>query len=311
MSLARPLAAGVAALAAMTALAGCGGGSGNLSAAEFRSQADAICADANTQLAALPEPTSAATFLPYLRAGLPIQQAQLSKLEDLKAPSEFEGTFSEAIALLKQQLAATTAAGDRIEGGEDTEAVVKDVSDDIKAINDEADAKAEELGLKVCGTDATETASASSSTATTASAPTATTAPAATTGTTTTAAPGGTVAPAAYVADVQVATTALQGFGELLQNSTSIEELGTNSAAAQKKLDEFDTAIAKLGTYKLAQAQLNSQRAGLVATGPDVSDVLRRFITAAAAGDIAELQTLVPEVTTAIGKFQSAATGGA
>ena len=45
-----------------------------------------------------------------------------------------------------------------------------------------------------------------------------------------------------------------------------------------------------------------------MATGPGVSDVLRRFVTAAAAGDIAALQKLVPEVTAAIGKFQAAAT---
>ena len=58
MSLARPLAAGVAALGAVIALAGCGGGSDSLSADEFRSQADAICADANTQTDALAEPQS-------------------------------------------------------------------------------------------------------------------------------------------------------------------------------------------------------------------------------------------------------------
>lgn len=308
MSLARPLAAGAAALVAAVALAGCGGGgSDSLSADEFRSQADAICADANAKTDALAEPTSAATFLPYLRAGLPIQEAQLGKLEALKPPSELQGAYSEALDLLKQKQAAVTAAADRIEGGEDTEAVVKDVSDDIDAIDKQADAKAEELGLTVCGTDATGTATTSTAGAT-ATAPAATTAPATTAAGTTTAAPGGTATPAAYLADVQVATAALQGFGELLQSSTSIEELGDNSAAAQKKLDEFDTAIAKLGTYKLAAAQLDTQRAGLVATGPGVSDVLRRFITAAAAGDIAQLQQLVPEVTSAIGKFQSAAT---
>ncbi len=98
------------------------------------------------------------------------------------------------------------------------------------------------------------------------------------------------------MADVQVATSALQGFGELLQGSTSIQDLGNNAAAAQKKLDDFDTAIAKLGTYKLAAAQLDKQRAGLVATGPAVSDVLRRFVTAAAAGDIAAVTELLPEV---------------
>ncbi len=147
MSLARPLAAGAAALVAAVALAGCGGGgSDSLSADEFRSQADAICADANAKTDALGEPTSAATFLPYLRAGLPIQEAQLGKLEALKPPSELQDAYSEALDLLKQKQAAVTAAADRIEGGEDTEAVVKDVSDDIDAIDEQADAKAEGAG---------------------------------------------------------------------------------------------------------------------------------------------------------------------
>lgn len=306
MSLSRALVAGIAAVAGAVALAGCGG-SGTLSADEFRSQADAICADSNAQVAKVQDPASAAAFPSYLRALLPLQQSQLTKLEALKPPKELQDTYAEALDLLKQQGAALSAASDRMESGENPEAVVKDVSDDVQAIQTQADAKAKELGLTVCGTESTEAPGATSTAGGATTAP-ATTAPATTSTPATTGGSGTTVTPAAYVADVQVATTALQGFGELLQNSTSIEELGSNSAAAQKKLDEFDTAIAKLGTYRLAAAQLDKQRAGLVATGPDVSDVLRRFVTAAAAGDINTLQQLVPEVTQAIGKFQSAAT---
>ena len=307
MSLSRALVAGAAAVVGAVALAGCGG-SGTLSADEFRSQADAICADSNAQLAKVDDPASAAAFPSYLRALLPLQQSQLTKLEALKPPKELQDTYAEALDLLKQQGAALSAASDRMESGEDPEAVVTDVSDDVQAIQTQADAKAKALGLTVCGTERTEAPGATSTAGGATTAP-ATTAPATTsTPATTSSGSGTTVTPAAYVADVQVATTALQSFGELLQNSTSIEELGSNSAAAQGKLDQFDTAIAKLGTYRLAAAQLDKQRAGLVATGPAVSDVLRRFVTAAAAGDISTLQQLVPEVTQAIGKFQSAAT---
>ena len=304
MPLARPVFAGLAVLGAAAFIAGCGGGSSDLSAAEFRSQADAICADLNTQINGLTEPTSAATFLPFLRAGLPIQEAQLKKLEALKPPSDLKATYAEAIDLQKQQVAAITSAADRIAGGESAEAVVNDVSDDIDAINTKADAKAKELGLNVCGTEKTS-AGTTATTATTpdATAPATTTAPA-----TSTTASGGTATPAAYVADVQVATTALKSFGELLQSSTSLQDLGSKAGAAQEKLDQFDVAIAKLGTYSLDSKQLDTQRAGLAATGPEVSDVLRRFLTAAAANDIAGISKLVPEVTTAIGKFQAAAT---
>ncbi len=107
-----------------------------------------------------------------------------------------------------------------------------------------------------------------------------------------------------------MATTALKSFGELLQSSTSLQDLGSKAGEAQAKLDQFDVAIAKLGTYTLDSKQLDAQRAGLAETGPEVSDVLRRFLTAAAANDIAGISKLVPEVTTAIGKFQAAATGG-
>ena len=304
MPLARPVVAGLAVLGAAAFIAGCGGGSSDLSAAEFRSQADAICADHNTQISGLTEPDSAATFLPFLRAGLPIQEDQLKKLEALKPPADLKATYDEAINLLKQQVAAVSAAADRIEAGESAQAVVNDVSADIDAINTKADEKAKELGLNVCGTEKTS----ATTTATTATAPN-TTAPATTTApTTSTTASGNTATPAAYVADVQVATTALKSFGELLQSATSLQDLGSKAGAAQGKLDEFDVAIAKLGTYRLTSKQLDRQRAGLAATGPEVSDVLRRFLTAAAANDIAGIGKLVPEVTKAIGKFQAAAT---
>ena len=302
MPLTRPILAGLAVLGAAAFISGCGGsGSSSLSASEFRTQADAICADLNTQIAALTQPTSADAFLPYLRAGLPIQQAQLKKLEALKPPADLKATYAEAIDLQKQEVAAVSAAADRIAGGEAPATVVKDVSAGIDAINAKSDAKAKELGLKVCGTQGTGTTSTTAPT--TATAPTATTAPS-----TSTTAAGGVATPAAYLADVRVATTALQSFGELLQNSTSLQDLGSKAGQAQTKLDQFDVAIAKLGTYTLAAKQLDTQRAGLAKTGPEVSDVLRRFLTAAAANDIAGIQKLVPEVTTTIGKFQAAAT---
>lgn len=298
MPLARPVVAVLAVLAAAAFIAGCGGGSSDLSAAEFRAQADAICADLNTQIDGLTQPTSAETFLPYLRAGLPIQKAQLKKLEALKPPSDLKAAYAEAMHLQEQQLAAISGAADRIEAGESAEAVVNDVSGDIDAIKTKSDAKAKELGLNVCGTEKTSATATATTTAATD-----TTAPA-----TSTTASGTTAAPAAYVRDVQVATTALKSFGEMLQNSTSLQDLGSRAGAAQGKLDEFDVAIAKLGTYTLASKRLDRQRAGLAATGPGVSDVLRRFLTAAAANDIAGVGKLVPEVTKEIGKFQAAAT---
>src|SRR5262245_55986362 len=170
----RPLAA-LAVVGAVAAISGCGGGDdsgGALSADEFRSQADAICADANTRLQALDEPTGADQVLGFLQSGLTVQQEQLDKLKALDPPSDLSGTFGEAMDLLDQQTSEIQGAADRISGGEDPETVISEVGPKLDSISSEADAKAKELGLTVCGTE--DTASGSGTTATTATVPPAT-----------------------------------------------------------------------------------------------------------------------------------------
>ncbi len=297
----RPLA-GLAALGAVALIAGCGGGSDSLSAEEFRTQADAICADYNSQADQLAEPTQPSEFLASLKEIVPLQASQLDKLKELEPPSELSGTFDEALALLDRQAGVLDTAVERLEGGEDPEAVLNDIATEAGSIGDEADAKAEELGLKVCGTD---DAGDTSDGTDTSAAPT--TAPA-----TTEAAPATTSAATgteAYVADVQAAAGALSEFGTVLSTSTGIEDLKSKVPGARASLDTFDAAISKLEGYSLGIPRLDEQREGLAETGPKVSDVLRRFLDAAAAGDLAAVQALVPEVTSTIGEFQSAATG--
>ena len=302
----RPLAA-LAVLGAAAAIAGCGGGdddSGALSAEEFRSQADAICADANTRLDALDEPTGADQVLGFLQSGLTVQKEQLEKLKALQPPDDLAGTFNEATDLLDQQTAEIQGAADRIAGGEAAETVIGEVDSKIDSINEQADAKAKELGLEVCGTEDSGT----DTTATVATAPAlTTTAPPATD---TTAGPTATGDTAGYVEDVQAAAGALTTFGTALQSTTSLDDLKAKVPEATQALDEFDQAIAKLDTYTLSDDTLDNQRAGLVRTGPKVSDVLRRFLDAAQKGDVAAVQALVPEVTSTITEFQQAATGG-
>lgn len=295
----RPIA-GIAALGALALISGCGGGSDSLTADEFRSQADSICADFNRKSDALAAPTSAAGIGPFLVEGLKIQKEQFSKLEALTPPSELSGTYDEALALLRKQLTTITEASDRVSGGEDATAVVTELTSEVDSLNEQADAKAKELGLTVCGTDDQQSPTASS-TETAPTPPPATTAPetpAPTAGDTT-----------GYVADVQSAATSLSAFGTLLQGTTGIDDLKSKAAQAQGNLDDFDAAIAKLDGYTLDIPNLDKQRAGLARTGPKVSDVLRRFLDAASAGDIAAVQKLLPEVTSTITEFQQAATG--
>ena len=305
----RPLAA-LAVLGAAAAIAGCGGGdddSGALSAEEFRQQADAICADANTRIDALDEPTGADQVLGFLQSGLTVQKEQLEKLKALQPPDDLAGTFTEATDLLDQQTAAIQGATDRIAGGEDPEAVIGEVDSEIDNLSEQADAKAKELGLEVCGTEDTGT-DGTDTTATVGTAPApATTAPPATGTTSGSATTGDT---AGYVEDVQAAAGALTTFGTALQSTTSLDDLKAKVPDATQALDEFDQAIGELDTYTHSDGTHDGQRAGLVRTGPRVSDVLRRFLDAAQEGDVAAVQALVPEVTTAITEFQQAATGG-
>jgi hypothetical protein len=208
------------------------------------------------------------------------------------------------MALLDQQTNQIQDAADRISGGEDPEAVINDVSAELDSISEQADAKAKELGLEVCGTE--DTATGADTTATVATAPTLTTTPPPTT-TSSSATTGDT---AGYVDDVQAAAAALTTFGTALQSTTSLDDLKSKVPDATAALDDFDEAIAKLDTYTLEDETLDKQRAGLVRTGPKVSDVLRRFLDAAEQGDVSAVQALVPEVTSTITEFQQAATGG-
>jgi hypothetical protein len=298
--------AGLAAIGAVAFIAGCGGGSDSLSAEEFRTQADAVCADTDRQIDELTEPTSGDQVLAFLRAGLPIQEAQLAKLRELEPPEELKADFDSAMGLLEQQTTAIDAAADRIEGGEDAEAVLTEVNDQISGLGDQADEKAQTLGLTVCGDDS-DSGDSTATAATVATAPAVTVDPAPTTSAPAETTGGGETA--AYVADVQEAAGALQEFGTLLQSTTGLDDLRGKIPAAQAELDTFDAAIAKLDGYTLEAAELEEQRAGLARTGPAVSDVLRRFLDAADEGDLAAVQALVPEVTQTIGEFQAAATG--
>ncbi len=247
-------------------------------------------------------------MLGFLQSGLTIQKEQLDKLKALEPPSELAGTFDEATALLDQQSAAIQGAADRIAGGEDAETVIRSVDAEIDSLNDQADAKAKELGLEVCGTEDTGT-DGTSTTATTTTPTTAELTTAAPPATDTDSGSGATGDTSAYVDDVQEAAGALTAFGTALQSTTSLDDLKAKVPDATRSLDEFDQAISELETYTLEDATLDRQRAGLVRTGPRVSDVLRRFLDAAQKGDVSAVQALVPEVTTTIQEFQRAATG--
>ena len=298
-SVRRPLA-GLAAIGAAALIAGCGGGSDSSSADDFRQEADEICADANSRLDTLTEPTSGAAVLPFLQEGLTIQAEELERIRALDPPDDLQASFDEATDLLQQRQEAIQQAADRIEAGENPEAVIQEASPEIARLRDEARAKANELDLTVCGAD--DDGAATAGTATTAPATAAGTAGGGATGT---AATGET---AQYVQDVGAAVASLRTFSQLLQGTSSLEDLQGRVPQAQAELDSFDEAVAKLDDYTFDNATLEAQRDQLAESGPQVSAELRRFLTAAESGDVEAIQSVLPDVTQALTEFQQAAT---
>jgi hypothetical protein len=295
----RPLIC-LAAVGAAALIAGCGGGSDAPSVDEFREQADAVCADANQRLDALTEPASGAEVLPFLQAGLPIQAQQLERIRELTPPDELQASFDEATDLLQQRQDLIQDAADRIAAGEDPEAVIAEIDPEVTRLQAEARAKARALGLTVCGAEDDGDGTATSGTGGTVALPP----PDTPTGTT--AAPGGGTD--AYVADVAAAVAGLRGFSELLQGTTSLEDLRARVPGAQAELQSFDDAVAKLDGYSFDNATLEAQRAQLAETGPAVADQLRRFLSAAESGDAETITAVLPGVTQALNDFQEAAT---
>lgn len=294
----RPLA-GIAALGAAALIAGCGGSSDSSSADDFRQEADEICADANSRLDTLTEPTSGAAVLPFLQEGLTIQAEELERIRALDPPADLQPAFDEATDLLQQRQEAIQQAADSIEAGEDPEAVIQEASPEIARLRDEARAKANELDLTVCGADDGATTAGTAPTAP------ATTAGTAGGGATGTAATGET---AQYVQDVGAAVASLRTFSQLLQGTSSLEDLQGRVPQAQAELDSFDEAVAKLDDYTFDNATLEAQRDQLAESGPQVSAELRRFLTAAESGDVEAIQSVLPDVTQALTEFQQAAT---
>jgi len=73
------------------AVAGCGGGGGDrLSASEYRSKADGICADANAKLKNIGNPTSAADLRALMKKARPTLKGAIDKLEALKPPQSLQ-----------------------------------------------------------------------------------------------------------------------------------------------------------------------------------------------------------------------------
>jgi hypothetical protein len=93
-------AAGVAALVAAGALAGCGGGGGGSS---FEAKADSVCKDTTAKLNGLKRPTTAAGLPGYLDRASAIARTARGKLATVKPPSGKKGPYAAYLAALERQ----------------------------------------------------------------------------------------------------------------------------------------------------------------------------------------------------------------
>jgi hypothetical protein len=308
----------VLAIGAVALGAGCGGDDddGALSAEEFRSQADAVCASFDQRTEDIENPTSADEVQPFLEQNLDLQREQLEELQAITPPDDLADDWNEALGLLDDQIDDVQDVLDDIEGGADPVEAINEASETLNDNTERLQELAGDLGLEECGNGETASSDDGDTDADTTGDDTlddttteATTTEADTTGDDTST-PTETGSIATYIDDVTDAAQALVAFGTLLQNVDSPAELETQSAEARAELDKFDAAIQAMSGYTLDNARLEEQRAGLVATGGDVSSSLNEFIDAAEAGDTERVQELVPEVTQALSEFQSAATAG-
>lgn len=130
------------------AASGCGGGGGQLSAAEYREQANAICAKANDDLRALPAPQSPDELTDYVDDARPIIEEAVSDLEDLEPPDELQRAADRWNDQNKRAL-------DELEGLRNASLTeIQQKAGEFQQINDEANRIAsEELGLQECAED--------------------------------------------------------------------------------------------------------------------------------------------------------------
>jgi hypothetical protein len=274
-----------------------------LTAGQWREQADAICADIDTRSNAVAEPSSPAEIAAYLEKILPLGQEQVSRLKALVPPAELQSIQSQAVANQEEAVRVVQGALDRIKGGEDPTKVISELTADVDRITAEGKRLAQEAGLTKCGQDET-TGTTGTTTETTETAETTETTETTETPTIPTT---GDAQVDRFLADVQKATGALTAFGNALSAASDPQDIKSKVSELRGKLGEFDAAIASMDGYTLDNSTVEGQRSRLVVSGPKVSDVLRKFVDAAASGDLGKITAVLPDVATALSDFGRAA----
>lgn len=131
--------------------AGCGGDDGD--AEEFRAEANAICADYEARIAAVPPPLEDVDEWAAVAGDIAdMLEAGVNELDGLDPPGDLGERYDEWIALKRESLEATRDLQDA--GAADDQALVDEALARIGETERRADEIAADLGLDDCATSA-------------------------------------------------------------------------------------------------------------------------------------------------------------
>jgi hypothetical protein len=137
------------------AVAACGGGGGGggggngLSAAEFRQQADAICAEFEGKLNDLGSPSSVDELADFVDKAVPIIEEGNNRLQDLEPPDELADDWDKAMTIQNKNLQITKDLQDAIHANDDIK--VQELVAKLDATDAETTRLARNIGLENCG----------------------------------------------------------------------------------------------------------------------------------------------------------------
>lgn len=143
------------------ALAACGGGGGSgsgggtaLSAADFRQQADAICAKYEQKLNDIGQPTSVSELGAFVDKAVPLIEQGNAELQKLEAPDELKADWDRAMAIQDENLQKTRDLQDAVHKND--QAAMQKLFTDLGSNQAESRRLAAKIGLQNCGQSQTQ-----------------------------------------------------------------------------------------------------------------------------------------------------------
>jgi hypothetical protein len=144
-----PVAVVTGVVALLVGACGGGGGGEQLTAAEFREQADAICARYEGELDELGTPSSLEDLQQFVAKAVPIIEEGNAELSELQPPAELEEPWNRAMEINREQLEVVRDLRDAVEEGD--QARVQELLQQGDEASAEADELATQMGPEQCG----------------------------------------------------------------------------------------------------------------------------------------------------------------